>query len=243
MFIHDGNMKMHLSSSWKDFNQSIITSSHLVCSVFQGPVSGVAQQSERTSSGLRSAGDPGHLQTRTQRDQDMSGCTDNEENSEQNFGTNYSIGFFFRGLSHKFFKPWWPRSSASREGDLRRLPPNRPRLFGSFFFFFSLRAFTFFFLSGDLADFASSTSALPAASVTLHTRAPRKMQTVASFGQKAVLMEDEKTVRLLTEGGKKRPRWKRVDGGGGSLFSLKSVFSKKKGTVHLKIKPIVLLSI
>ena len=136
---------MHLSSSWKDLNQSIITSSHLVCSVFQGPVSGVAQQSERTSSGLRSAGDPGHLQTRTQRDQDMSGCTDNEENSEQNFGTNYSIGFFFRGLSHKFFKPWWPRSSASREGDLRRLPPNRPRLFGSFFFFFLLRCLPFFF--------------------------------------------------------------------------------------------------
>ena len=100
MFIHDGNMKMHLSSSWKDLNQSIITSSHLVCSVFQGPVSGVAQQSERTSSGLRSAGDPGHLQTRTQRDQDMSGCTDNEENSEQNFGTNYSIGFFLTSSSN-----------------------------------------------------------------------------------------------------------------------------------------------
>lgn len=32
------------------------------------------------------------------------------------------------------------------------------------------------------------------------------MQTVASFGQKGVLMEDEKPVRLLTEGGKKKGR-------------------------------------
>lgn len=85
------------------------------CSVFQGPLAGVAQQSGRTSSGLRSAGDPGHLQTRTQRDQDMSGCTDNVENA----ATNYSILFFLRGLSHKFMKA---RSSASRGGDLRRLP-------------------------------------------------------------------------------------------------------------------------
>lgn len=114
MFIHDGNMKMHLSSSWKDFNQSIITSSHLVCSVFQGPVSGVAQQSERTSSGLRSAGDPGHLQTRTQRDQDMSGRTDNEENSEQNFGTNYSIGFFSEDFLTSSSNPGGP--GAQRAG-------------------------------------------------------------------------------------------------------------------------------
>lgn len=88
----------------------------------------------------------------------------------------------------------------------------------------------FFFFCQRPCGFASSTSALPAASATLHTRAHRKMQTVASFGQKGVLMEDEKPVRLLTEGGKKRSRWKRVDGGGGSLFSLKSVFRRKRGT-------------
>lgn len=35
----------------------------------------MAQQSERTSSGLRPPGDPGLLQSRPQRDQDMSDCS------------------------------------------------------------------------------------------------------------------------------------------------------------------------
>lgn len=132
---------------------------------------------------------------------------------------------FLRGLSHKFMKA---RSSASRGGDLQRLPRTaRVSLASSSV---SRCVPSLFFFCQRPCGFASSTSALPAASATLHTRAHRKMQTVASFGQKGVLMEDEKPVRLLTEGGKKRSRWKRVDGGGGSLFSLKSVFRRKRGT-------------
>lgn len=42
--------------------------------IFQGPVAWVAQQSERTSSGLWSRGHPGLLQSSSQRDQDMSQC-------------------------------------------------------------------------------------------------------------------------------------------------------------------------
>lgn len=167
----------------------------MVCSVFQGPVAGVALQSGRTSSGLRSAGDPGHLQTRTQRDQDMSGCTDDVENSVQNAATNCSMVLFFRGLSHKFMKSRWPRSSWSRGGDLRRLPRTARVSLASSSVSHCVRPL--FFFVGRPCGFASSTSALPAASVTLHTRAHRKMQTAASFGQKGVLMEDEKPVRLL----------------------------------------------
>lgn len=42
--------------------------------IFQGSVAGMAQQSDRTSSGLWSPGDPGLLQSRPQRDQDMRDC-------------------------------------------------------------------------------------------------------------------------------------------------------------------------
>lgn len=42
--------------------------------ILQGSVTGVAQQSERTSSGLRARGDQGLLQTRLQGDKDMSHC-------------------------------------------------------------------------------------------------------------------------------------------------------------------------
>lgn len=197
-------------------------SSHVICSVFQGPLAGVAQQSGRTSSGLRSAGDPGHLQTRTQRDQDMSGCTDNVENA----ATNYSIVLFFeRTFSQVYESPElseqgrWPPTAS----------PDRPRLFG-FFFCFSLRAFTFFFLSATLWICQQHLGAPRCVCYASHSSS----QENANCGELWTKGRSDggwKAGATFNGGGeKKRSRWKRVDGGGGSLFSLKSVFRRKRGT-------------
>lgn len=147
-------------------NGVIVPLSHLfpadtppLCFIFQGSVAGVAQQGERTPPGLRSAGHQRLLPSRVQRNKDMSPCRESQAHLERSSSSSYSSS----RLAELQTEQNAGRNGADRtvavlrlSGSLKTLPLEFS-LYVCFLLWVTLRI-------------ASSTSALPAVPVTLHTQ-------------------------------------------------------------------------
>lgn len=160
-------------------NGVIVFLSHLfpadtppLCFIFQGSVAGVAQQGEWTPPGLRSAGHQRLLQSRVQRNKDMSPCRESRAHLERSSSSSYSSS----RLVELQTKQNAGRNGADRTGAVLRLSgsfktlPLEFSLYVCFLLWVTLRI-------------ASSTSALPAVPVTLHTQVHTQTHKNAKCGE------------------------------------------------------------
>lgn len=162
-------------------NGVIVPLSHLfpadtppLCFIFQGSVAGVAQQGERTPPGLRSAGHQRLLQSRVQRNKDMSPCRESQAHLERS--SSSSSSYSSSRLVELQTEQNAGRNGADRTGAVLRLSgsfktlPLEFSLYVCFLLWVTLRI-------------ASSTSALPAVPVTLHTQVHTQTQKNAKRGE------------------------------------------------------------